>query len=251
MPRPQPPARPLPLQQAAAAQAGLQPDWPQAFALLGAMHERERSQAARVLHDRIAQSLSAIKLSAHLCLSEDDAAQVREDLHGIMAMADQAVLEVRALEQGLCPPPLASVGLHGALRVEALRHSRVGYAPALELQLEDLPHEPSPLPVNACLRILRLALEVLAPDPEAGAPRLHLAPGDADRFEARLQFDPADGWPGFDPSRLALMHALAVACGGSLHCSPSAGSRQGFALSLPYAHVASLHASAHEEGAPG
>src|SRR5690606_650146 len=80
------------------------------------LQEADRHRVGRALHNQVGQSLSAIRMGAHLVQSEDDAEIRQEDLQDIIRASDEAVALVRDLHATLHPPQLDSIGLDAALR---------------------------------------------------------------------------------------------------------------------------------------
>ena len=75
----------------------------------------------------------------------------------ISDIADQTVVKLRNLSLLLRPPQLDALGLEAALRWQAGAMFR-GDQPRLRLELEALPHRPSPAVELACFRIAQEAL---------------------------------------------------------------------------------------------
>lgn len=212
------------------------PDWQAAFVQLSALHESQRRQAARAVHDRIAQAFAAIKMSAYLCLAEEDRQQMRQDLHQIMTLAANTALEVRSLEQALRPPQLDSVGLESALRAETEHRFDQVEGLALELQIQPLPQSPSSDVAIGCIRILQCLFDEISVEPAPDSLTVSLEGLDGNGFvvqmgvvwqaEQNLQHRSDGAW-------VALAQAMAVCVGGVL--STDANDRQWtLHLSLPY-----------------
>lgn len=179
--------------------------------------EDERRILARGLHGGTSQALTVIKLAAHAALGEDDEAQRREELHGLLAQADAAILDLRELSARLRPPPLDALGLEAALRWQIGRPDRPA-VPELVAQIAALPRRPCGEVEQAAFRIAQEGL-ANARD-HAGATRIELVlqPCDADHLRLRVHDDGA----GFDLASsqgigLALMRERARLVGG--HCS--------------------------------
>ncbi len=218
--------------------ARTEPDWQASFAQLSALHEEQRRQAARTVHDRIAQALAAIKMSAYLCLVEDDPQQVRRELEQIKALAAQTAHEVRSLEQSLRPAQLDSVGLESALRAETERRFDHATGVALELQIQPLPQPPSPEVAIGCIRILQCLFDAICA--QSAPTRLAVLLHDSDESCFIVQIRSAwqetqDGhrWP--DVARFPLAQAMAICLGGALSTAEG-GAEQTLHLLLPYRH---------------
>lgn len=82
----------------------------------------ERQRLARELHDSVSQALYGISLGAHTActLLERDPSRLEEPLHYVLALAETALMEMRALIFELRPESLESEGLLGALTKQAL-----------------------------------------------------------------------------------------------------------------------------------
>ena len=201
---------------------------------LFSVQEDERRAISRELHDDIGQAITAIKLSAHAAMAEDDPGRRREDLEDVAATADATLDKLRNLSVLLRPPQLDALGLEAALRWHAgslFRHNQA----ELELEVPSLPRRPEREVEQACFRIAQEGLTNILR--HAGANRIRLAlSGDDTRLRLRL----TDDGRGFDPRQagglgLVIMRERAQSAGGSLsiHSSPGAGTR--IELLLPYA----------------
>lgn len=212
------------------------PDWQAAFAQLSALHESQRRQAARMVHDRVAQAFAGIKMSAYLCLAEDDPQQVRQDLQQIMTMAAKTAQEVRSLEQSLRPPQLDSVGLESALRaeIEYRFNDATGIVP--ELHIQSLPQSPSPEVAIGCVRILQCLFDAISAQPAPADLTVSLRESDSAGFAVRVRVTwqaehNLQRWP--DAAWFPLAQAMAISVGGVLSTDAD-DSRQTLQLSLPY-----------------
>lgn len=117
--------------------------------------EQLREWIGKALHDDIGQSVSAIKMTAHLAMDEADPAQVREDLQALVAMADEVIMQLRELHARLYPPQLSVLGLAAALRAELTRQ---GSATDAEIALDagPLPQRGAAPVEQAAFRIVQL-----------------------------------------------------------------------------------------------
>lgn len=183
--------------------------------------EDERRDLARALHDGAGGSITAVRMSAHAAMAEDDPAQRNADLADVLAQAGDALDRIRALCARLRPPPLDAVGLEAALRwhVERLDrgHGRVA------LRIAALPQRPPPAIEQACFRIAEEALASALRHAGPGAVALVLeTSGDLLRLEVGSAGEGVDtGMP--DGSGLTAMRERARSVGGTLEVS----SRQG------------------------
>jgi len=215
-----------------------EPDWRAAFAQLSALHEAQRRQAARTVHDRVAQAFAAIKMSAYLCLAEDDPQLVRQDLQQIMTLAAKTAQEVRSLEQSLRPPQLDSVGLESALRVEIEHRFNDATGIVPELHIQPLPQSPSPEVAIGCVRILQCLFDGISAHPAPTRLTMSLQGSDEASFVVQVQIGrPAEQneQSGPDVVWLPLAQAMAVCVGGVL-TTEEEYAQQTLHLSLPYRH---------------
>jgi len=236
------------------AAARVEPDWHTAFVQLWALHEAQRRQAASVVHDRIGQALAAIKMSAHLCLGEDDPVQARQDLDGIMVSADQTANELRSLERLLRPPQLDSVGLEAAVRAEAERRFGDDASVLLDLRVDALPQPPSADAAIGCIRILQHIFDSIAVVPGLAHVTVSLHDLDGASFVARVHATATGRQAWIDPQAELLPQAMAASLGGafSIRCDGEDAAQTGSAV-LPYRHEsggAALPAVATGTGVP-
>ncbi|KAF1698797.1 PAS domain S-box protein [Pseudoxanthomonas suwonensis] len=196
--------------------------------------EDERRAISRELHDDVGQAITAIKLSVHAAMAEDDAERRREDLQDVVATADATLEKLRNLSMLLRPPQLDALGLEAALRWHAgslFRHHPV----ELELDVAPLPRRPDREVEQACFRIAQEGLTNILR--HAGASHVTLVlSGDEDALRLHIR----DDGRGFDPAQagglgLVIMRERAQSVGGglSIHSTRGAGTR--IELLLPYA----------------
>lgn len=199
--------------------------------------EDERRAISRELHDDIGQAITAIRLSAHAAMVEEDAQRRSADLAEIGAVADATLEKLRNLSMLLRPPQLDALGLEAALRWHAsclLRNSAV----ELELDIQDLPQRPEREVEQACFRIAQEGLTNALR--HAGSSRVRLAlAGDADGLDLRIE----DDGQGFEPGDarglgLVIMRERAQSAGGRLQIDTRRGSGTRIHLHLPYARQA-------------
>lgn len=216
--------------------AGNELDWRTAFAQLSALHEAQRRQAARTVHDRVAQAFAAIKMSAYLCLAEDDPQLVRQDLQQIMALAAKTAQEVRSLEQSLRPPQLDSVGLESALRAEIEHRFNDATGIVPELYIQPLPQSPSPEVAIGCVRVLQCLLDGICSRPVPTRLTVSLQGSDDTSFVVQAQVvrqTEQNEQLGPDVVWFPLAQAMALCVGGVLTTEED-DTQQTLHLSLPY-----------------
>jgi len=201
------------------------------------VQEDERRTLARDLHDDIGQAITAIKLSAHAALDEDDPERRHEDLSGIIEAADATIHKLRNLATLLRPPQLDALGLEAALRGHAnglFRNAPDGIT--LDLDIQPLPQRPEPEIEQACFRIAQESLTNALR--HARADRIALTLSDHDGQHLRLLV--ADNGDGFDLSGvhglgLVIMRERAQSVGGALEIDTAPGGGTRIRLLLPYA----------------
>lgn len=196
--------------------------------------EDERRAISRELHDDVGQAITAMKLSAHAAMAEDDDGRRRESLEDISATADATLDKLRNLSMLLRPPQLDALGLEAALRWHAgvlFRNLPV----LLETDIQPLPRRPEREVEQACFRIAQEALTNAVR--HAGASRIALSLRDDDGRGLLLQVE--DDGCGFQagPARglgLVIMRERAQSAGGqvSIESRPGHGTR--VCLRLPY-----------------
>jgi len=196
--------------------------------------EDERRAISRELHDDVGQAITAIKLSVHAAMAEEDAERRREDLQEVVATADATLNKLRNLSMLLRPPQLDALGLEAALRWHAgslFRNQPV----VLALDVAPLPRRPEREVEQACFRIAQEGLTNILR--HAGASHVILAlSGDEESLRLHIR----DDGRGFDQAQagglgLVIMRERAQSAGGrlSIHSAPGTGTR--IELLLPYA----------------
>ncbi|NZA27926.1 PAS domain S-box protein [Luteimonas sp. SJ-92] len=201
---------------------------------LFSLQEEERRAISRELHDDIGQSITAVKLSASAALEEADPARRREDLTGIIELADATLDKLRDISTLLRPPQLDALGLEAALRGHALQLFRKGGV-EVELRIEPLPRRPSREVEQACFRIAQEALTNVRRHSRARSAMVALC----DRDDA-LSLEVRDDGNGFEQSSanglgLVIMRERAQTVGGSLRIESSACAGTRICARLPYA----------------
>ncbi len=115
--------------------------------------EQVRQQVAKAIHNELGQGISAVKMTAHLLMDEEDAELRQQDLESIASTADALVERLRELQALLYPPQLDSIGLPAALQALLARHGDAG-----ELNLQDAVLPRDALAELACYRSLETVL---------------------------------------------------------------------------------------------
>ena len=201
---------------------------------LFSLQEDERRAISRDLHDDIGQAITAMKLSAHAAMGEDDEEFRRENLQEIVGLADTTVTKLRNLSMLLRPPQLDALGLEAALRWQAATLFR-GKPQRLALDIHELGQRPSNEIEQACFRIAQESLTNVLRHACAGEVNLLLRedPGQG------LYLEVSDDGDGFEPDAprglgLIVMRERAQTAGGTLaiESAPGAGTR--VRLRLPY-----------------
>jgi signal transduction histidine kinase len=128
-----------------------------------AVREEERRRLARLLEERLGQSLNLLLAQAnayHAALSSSTM-QARKATHTLAGMIGRALTDLRDLAADLAPNDLYDLGLDAALEALALRiERRYGLATTLGLPprlLDDF----SALPPHLTLAVYRIAQEAL------------------------------------------------------------------------------------------
>jgi PAS domain S-box-containing protein len=200
---------------------------------LFSLQEDERRAISRDLHDDIGQAITAMKLSAYAAVDENDEVRRREDLMGVVELADSTVIKLRNLSMLLRPPQLDALGLEAALRWQAtmlFRSSQV----RLELDIAPLPRRPGNEVEQACFRIAQESLTNAMRHACAGEVTLTLRPQGE-----QLALQVADDGDGFGPDGprglgLIVMRERAQTAGGTLHIDSAPGAGTRVSLLLPY-----------------
>lgn len=200
---------------------------------LFSLQEDERRAISRDLHDDIGQAITAMKLSAYAAIDEDDAERRREDLAGVVELADSTVVKLRNLSMLLRPPQLDALGLEAALRWQASMLFRASPV-RLELDIAPLPQRPDNEVEQACFRIAQESLTNALRHAAAGEVAVTLRPqGD------QLALQVSDDGDGFDPDGprglgLIVMRERAQTAGGTLRIDSAPGAGTRVSLLLPY-----------------
>ena len=158
---------------------------------VAAAGDAERRRVERDLHDGAQQRLMAIRLELGLVreLLDTDPRAAGQRLDELYHELDAAVEQLRELAHGLCPPLLASDGLHAAL-VSVARHS----AMPVTVEGDAITRVARPIESAAyfcCLEALQNATKHAGPGANVSI-RLGMADG-------ALQFRICDDGAGFDP----------------------------------------------------
>ncbi len=203
--------------------------------------EEERRRLSRELHDGVAQSASALRLSLTALrakLAKIAPPSVLRECDELILIAGDSATEVRRLSADLRPPILDELGLLPTLRahVETMqRRSRL----RIEFTAGELPKLPAGYDINL-YRIAQEALTNVIKHAKARHARVKLA---ADHGKVRLEI--TDDGAGFDPATvhpsdqgglgLLGMRERAALFGGTLeiHSEPGAGCRLVITVPLP------------------
>jgi len=201
---------------------------------LFSLQEDERRAISRDLHDDIGQAITAMKLSAHAAMEEDEDEARRDNLQEVVDLADTTVTKLRNLSMLLRPPQLDALGLEAALRWQASTLFR-GKPQHLEMDIHALQQRPSNEIEQACFRIAQESLTNVLRHACAGEVNLVLR----DHAHGGLYLEVSDDGDGFEPEGprglgLVVMRERAQTAGGTLtiESAPGAGTR--VRLHLPY-----------------
>jgi hypothetical protein len=138
--------------------------------------ERERKKAADDLHEGLAQTLSAIKLSVEAARDVPGADQVRaEVLNSVIPSLQQAIGQARSIAMDLRPPSLDDLGLAATLNASLREFAQLH--PALQSELKVLaPEEMIPAPLKSIVyRNVEAALRIISDRYAAGKVYIELA----------------------------------------------------------------------------
>ncbi len=201
---------------------------------LFSLQEDERRAISRDLHDDIGQAITAMKLSAHAAMEEDEDEARRDNLQEIVDLADTTVTKLRNLSMLLRPPQLDALGLEAALRWQASSLFR-GKPQRLDMDIQSLRQRPSNEIEQACFRIAQESLTNVLRHACAGEVNMLLR----DHERGGLYLEVNDDGDGFEPEGprglgLVVMRERAQTAGGTLtiESAPGAGTR--VRLHLPY-----------------
>jgi PAS domain S-box-containing protein len=160
---------------------------------LALVEERNRQQVAAVLHDRIGQTLAALKVRAGLIGQAAGTDEAASQARKLMAQLDELMEETWSLTFELCPPALYEVGLEAALEwlcSETAQRSRV------EVSYTD---DGSDKPLTGELRgmVFQMTRELLNNAIRHGRPgRVEI---ETRRYGGELRIVVEDDGAGFDP----------------------------------------------------
>lgn len=142
--------------------------------------EHERARIARALHDDVGQTLTAVVLQLQAAARSGERAQVDSSVEAALALAREAVEQVRLMSFSLNPPQFEMLGLSAALRAAVERLATpAGVAVRLELIGRE-PEAPQPTWISA----LRIAQEAVVNAIRHGRPTT---------IRLRLRFGPLGG----------------------------------------------------------
>lgn len=207
-------------------------------AKLSNAEQRERQRLASVVHDEIAQTLSAIKLQLST-LRAAAAPPAASQISTIVETVEQAISQSRAIMMDLSPPILQQQGLLEALRWWALQ---VQEKRGLEVVVDDqgaLQRLPSDLEATT-FQIVKELLQNTVKYAQATQASIRVRSDDA-----RLEIEVADNGVGFDPTTLEAtekggfglfsVRERIVYLGGEfqIQSAPGEGTRSLIAIPLP------------------
>jgi signal transduction histidine kinase len=154
------------------------------------LHDRERKQIARELHENTAQCLAALQISLSMARMDSLSPEVEQILDEGDALLEQCCSELRTLSYGLHPPLLDNLGLSEAIEFHAQNFNKAGGIPVSL----DIPSDMGRLPAEIELTLFRVLQEALIDL------RCHSGAGKAsvrlfrDAFHVGLEVI-ARGWP--------------------------------------------------------
>jgi len=161
--------------------------------------EKERIRVAREIHDGIGQSLAAIKYRAESCLltAEEQVARRTETLRHIVAMIQDAMEEVRKIQNDLRPASLDLVGLMESIEDFCSRF-RATYSSIRIHSLLNLPEAEVPEFLKAPIfRIMQEAMNNAAK--HSGADRISII---LQRTGNRIELVVEDNGSGFEATSI-------------------------------------------------
>jgi PAS domain S-box-containing protein len=159
-------------------------------------HERESKRIGAELHDGIAQTVSAIKMRAEVAfmqLGNKDASEVGKSLESIIAIAQEAVEEIRRVSRNLRPSMLDNLGIIPTVswlcRDFENTYPHISINDQIDMQEEDVP---DPLK-TVVFRILQESLNNTAKHSRASFVSLSMI-----RADGRINVTVKDDGEGFD-----------------------------------------------------
>ena len=155
-----------------------------------ATQESERRHLARELHDEIGQELTSIKLN--LKTLEPSLPAGANLIHDTLAIADQALQQVRSLALDLRPSMLDDIGLAAALRWCLNRQAhRAGFAPHFLAEPPEI--AVSPEVAITCFRVVQESLTNISRHARARNVRVEVR-----QYESAIDLQVHDDGIGFD-----------------------------------------------------
>lgn len=194
---------------------------------LFSVQEDERRSISRDLHDDIGQSITAMRMSAHAAMEENDPARRRDDLRYLLEIADQTVGRLRDLSMLLRPPQLDALGLEAAIRWQAeviLRNTGIQSTLDIPSLGRRLPCETE----QACFRIAQEALTNIVRHAGARSVSVSLQLQPQHHLDLCIHDDGRGFQPGDQQGLgLVVMRERAETAGGtlSIQSMPGAGTR--------------------------
>jgi PAS domain S-box-containing protein len=180
--------------------------------------ELERQRVALALHEDLGQRLSALKMELVSLSPDEDKANCRRRLDGMLVSLDQAMSTVRRITQDLRPPMLNDLGLTAAIEWLANDTARrMGLS--FTLSLDPVAPAVGEATRLALYRFVQQAISLLVLD--VGSSELHIgshcAPG---RFvlvlRSRWQRQASPNTPSLDPDAARILEHRARTLGGRL-----------------------------------
>ncbi len=137
------------------------------------VQERERRRIALELHDRIGQTLTAIKINLQSAQQELDPERQVQSFDQMVGTVERALQQVRNLSLDLRPSMLDDFGLVAALRWYLDRQAQnAGFR--VEFQAAELPERPDPRIETACFRVAQEAVTNIVRHASASSVRVEL-----------------------------------------------------------------------------
>jgi signal transduction histidine kinase len=184
--------------------------------------ESEKQRIAAELHERVAQTLSAVKLNVETSLAgvKRGSGNPIAILEAMVPALQAATQDVRTVAVGLRPSSLDDLGLLATLRWTCREFSEKHPQVKLEYHL-DVEEEHVPLPLRAIIyRVVEDALAALAANASVGRIGLSLS-GDGSRIILTVRDDALRGDPADEDHPYAHVRERTVLAGGKFSCYAS------------------------------
>lgn len=215
--------------------------------------QEERNRLARDLHDTIKQQLFSINVAAATAQSLSELPAIQQQVQQVRKLSQAAMTEMKALLSQLCPRPLDTLGLIGAIQ-EQLDALKFRAEVTTELHAGGLPDE-SQLPAGAHAALFRVAQEALS-NVARHARAAHVSVGFERVVQGRgelLRLTIADDGQGFDTAGaragmgLGNMHARIAELGGVLQVQSAIGNGTTVIAEMPLITAHALREQAMRE----